>query len=249
MQWIRDQRPDWDVATWRNGYSVEVARNEIVKEAHDKGVDYLIMLDDDVVASESVLELPDKGKDIVAGISFCWNQGSIFWNAFVVDEKMGLYRSVTDSDFAPDFGLKPVYAVGTAIMCLSRKVIDDPRMRPHFQFKLDEWGTLDTFGGEDVQFCAKARRLGYEVWVDPRTQGEHWRAFGLKQTLIRFAAVKDSEEFTLPEVFGMGLGNLPGYEKEPEATPAPKPPPKPPPDRWGVIGTRLNSINQTLRVK
>ena len=241
MQWIQRERPGWDVSTWRNGYAVDICRNEIVKDAVDKGADYLIMIDDDIIPTKRVLELPDLDKPIVAGLSLCWNAGAMFWNAFVKDSDQYVYRSVCNADF-PTEAPREVYAVGAAILCIRADVLNDEEMRPLFKFKLNEWGLIDSLGGEDIQFCLKARDRGYSIWVDPQTQGEHWRPFGLKQTMARFDAVHNDPNYTMPEVFAMGLANVPETRgiKNTEVKPKPQPVP---------IQDRLNIINRTLRIK
>ena len=214
MRMWEKERPDWDWGIHTNFYSVSVCRNEIVKEAAQKDVDFLIMFDDDTIPTREMLDMPDLNKPVLSGIVPCWQQGHFFWNAFEIDHERRLFKSISEWDGDP----RKVYASGTAIMCIRKDVLQDPNMRPLFSFKVDEWGCLVPVGGEDVQFSTKCQANGHEMWVNPRVQGEHWRELNMLQTLIAVEGSKDNVDWHVVEQFAIGLDvigwQLPGCSYE-----------------------------------
>lgn len=72
-------------------------------------------------------------------------------------------------------GLMPVHAVGTAGMLVRRRV---------FETMADPWFELGQIRswefGEDIHFCEKARKAGFEIYVDSDTVIEHMDAFRIK---------------------------------------------------------------------
>lgn len=199
---LRDERPEWDIKFHSNPYSVSVCRNEIFREAAESDADFLVMMDDDVIPTKGILDLPLVDQPVVAGLVPTWQGGYFLWNAMRLEGD----HLVTLSD--PPKGLEQVYAVGGAILCIRKDVLQDPAMRPAFGLHVDEWGTMQEAGGEDTYFSIQCQRNGYPIYVDPTVQGEHYRPIGLKQTIHAFRDNEDNEDFRTPTQFSVDVRRL-----------------------------------------
>ena len=64
------------------------------------------------------------------------------------------------------------YHVGMGFMLIKRGVFE--RITPPF-FMDSHFiqNDLERFGGEDVVFCYKVRKAGFQIWVDPRVRCGH----------------------------------------------------------------------------
>lgn len=171
----------------------EYARNCLITQAvKTKDVDAIWFVDSDMVPSPNSFQLLNIKADIVAGIAPILtntdnNRPSFTWN---------LYKRVvgnTERDFIP-IGLNggqpmQVDGVGTACMIISRKVFTDKRLWlgkpvgedkiiPLFQWPRNIAG--ETLGTDDLDFCRRARDLGYTITVDPAVQWGHLKELDLK---------------------------------------------------------------------
>jgi hypothetical protein len=171
----------------------EYARNCLITQAvKQKDVDAIWFVDSDMVPSPNSFQLLNIKADIVAGIAPILtntesDRPSFTWN---------LYKRVvgtSERDFIP-IGLnggKPmqVDGVGTACMIISRKVFTDKRLWlgkpvgddkiiPLFQWPRNIAG--ETLGTDDLDFCRRARDLGYTITVDPSVKWGHLKELDLK---------------------------------------------------------------------
>lgn len=168
LNWIERQCPEWDVDWHFNKYCVATARCEVVKEARQAHVEFLIMLDDDVDSGPHVAQLPALNLPVVSGAVLTFQGGCLFWNAYGLTPG-GIFYSFPA---VPDQVIE-AYAVGTAVICIRREVLEDRRLDPLFEFTVNADGTGTPLGGEDITFCRKLQRQGTPLYVDGRIQAEH----------------------------------------------------------------------------
>ena len=169
-------------------------RNKIVQTfLQNKKYDYLLMLDDDNVPPADILHLADFDKDIICGLSFGWQQGLVVPSAFK-RRPDGIY---TVAPFTGDEGLIEVDAAGSGQMMIARRVLE--KLRYPFRNEYDRDGMKKL--GLDLNFCQRAKELGFKVWVHLDYLSSHWVEFDLKEVyrvlLERDEAVKRLENITI----------------------------------------------------
>lgn len=179
MHWCRSL--GWDVDLHVNKVGIDIARSEVVAKARESDADYLIMVDDDVVPTERIVNMPKYGVPVLSGCVPSWRFGKMFWCVFDLDED-GTYRSIVD--FNEDKSLQQIYAAGGALLCIRRDVFMDRRADPLFEFKRNTDGTVADFGGEDTRFSQKCHSMNYPIFVDPGLVGEHQPRIELVRTLV-----------------------------------------------------------------
>lgn len=148
------------------------SRNELLKMRRAEA-DYVLFIDSDIVVEPDTLErLLGHGKDVVAGA--CTRR---------IDPPQPNFRRWVEAkqnygviEYWSGHGrLLEVDAVGTGLMLISRKVIEHVAIAYHRDVYLETgngwwfefWRNVHNVEwGEDITFCAKARRLGYQLFVD-----------------------------------------------------------------------------------
>lgn len=169
---IKKIRPEWDVQFHINRFAVDVARCECVAEAREQASDFLIMVDDDVIGGEDVLRLPEHNAPVVSGLVPSWKLGRFHWATYDLTED-NIYQSISHDRLALGTGLRQVYAVGGALLCIRKDVLDMKEADPLFSLDRNADGTMNLFGGEDIMFCRKMHEYNIPVYVDPNILGEH----------------------------------------------------------------------------
>lgn len=164
------------------GVYVFKQRNLIVKNAQRNGCSHIFMLDNDMVTPSHIVRR-----------FLAFNLDIISTN-YVIKAKRGKCKfSCVDENFKTinltenSVGLQKVYAAPTGTM-LIRTSIFDKIPYPYFahnEITLSD-GTKDELG-EDTDFCVKANKAGFEIYVDNdlSKQIEHigWRAFNWKDAI------------------------------------------------------------------
>lgn len=160
-------------------HPVEFMRNRLVKMAlDDKTVTDLWFIDSDTMPSPNAMTLLDVEADIVAGVYKIPNSHDGYvWSAY--EAKPG---SPDKFRYINDLPREPFEAggAGTGAMIIKRRVLEDPRL----PFAPPEEGTPCLFrttrrasgemiGTDDLDFCGRARALGYRLIVDPRVKFGH----------------------------------------------------------------------------
>lgn len=135
---------------------VDFARNAIVKFFLQKDFDYLLMMDHDNPCIKNPLDLIDYRKDII----FCPTPT-------LVDKKL----RVNTAPLQKPVGLYKVQKAGTGCVLISRKALETIP-KPLFKFKLDKEGMLKI--GEDIDFCNKAKKAGFELYAHADYQCRHF---------------------------------------------------------------------------
>lgn len=148
------------------------ARNAIVDEAQKLNVDWLLMLDDDMIINpHGSYPTPDYGlieklvahdKDI-CGALYYQRTGACLPVAMVKSGERG-YRFLRDDELTG--GLQPVDVAGGGCLLVRMKIFD--RLPQPFFSAEHEYGT-------DVQLCRAAAEKGFTVWLDSSVELGHVR--------------------------------------------------------------------------
>lgn len=149
-------------------------RNRIVQEfLAQKDIDYLIMIDSDIVPPLNILNLVDFQKDIIAPVMFIYQQNSVI--PLVV--KRDPEGSWIPMEIEKMQGLVECDATGTGCLILSRKVLQ--AVRHPFRNEYDADGIKKI--GLDFNFCKRAKELGFQTYVHLDYFCSHYMTFDLKK--------------------------------------------------------------------
>ncbi len=149
-------------------------RNKIVQRfLTNKECDYLLMIDDDIVPPKNILNLADFQKDIISPVCFIYQYDKGVWPVVLKRSREGTLNPI---DITEKQGLIECDAVGTGTIMLSRKVLE--AIRFPFQNEYDADGVKKW--GLDLNFCEKAKKLGFKVYCHLDYICSHWYLMDLK---------------------------------------------------------------------
>lgn len=142
------------------------ARNAIAKEAVKMDCDWVFFLDDDTyITPKGVLDLIELDKDI-ASPPVADRRGGIHLNIF--DEYLHKMNALEET--------QKVTAIGCATMLIKRKVLDTllAEYDTPFEFQIgrNEKGEKTPIS-EDVGFCLRAAKFGFETWAVKGIKTDH----------------------------------------------------------------------------
>jgi len=158
-------------------------RNQIVKKFLETEMDYLLMIDNDCIANEKLLDLADYDKDIIGGVCFGYLKKMVV--PFVMKKKLtGKYDVV---DINKNSGVIECDGIGSGTMMIARRVLEE--LPFPFRNEYDPEGIKTR--GLDFNFCRRAKKLGYKVWVDTDMLVSHWTTVDLKTIWETFNSIKD----------------------------------------------------------
>jgi hypothetical protein len=201
----------------------DYARNLCVKVFLESDCSRLWFMDSDTMPPPNFTRLLLIDADIVSGVTPTWgnNQSdeppSPNLTVFRYDPEL---RGLLHSEFYQD-GVEEVDAVGTAMMIIKRRVLEDMRMRLSPEYTAFD-GLDSRLGGgdppavfrevrkpngamnmtEDCDFCLRAKKLGYTIKVDHGIKCGHWKEVDVLQVI----------DYTLAK-----LDEAPARQGEPEA--------------------------------
>ena len=137
-------------------------RNALVQLAQEKGCTHLMFIDNDMEFPPSGIQrLLDHDKDIVGGI---YNARGVPGKPVVSTVKMSEdYSSNEISNIQIPAQLFKCFGMGTGFMLVKLSVFDKLK-KPYFVAFEDEDGTHHT---EDIEFCIRAKKAGFDVWASP----------------------------------------------------------------------------------
>jgi GT2 family glycosyltransferase len=116
-----------------------------------------MFIDDDMVCPEdTIIRLIETDKDIVSG--FCCQRERPFYPCAFNNTTGLAYESLKEW---PEDSLVKVDAVGGACMLVKTDIFRKVK-RPWFHF----YSNSELDMGEDIYFCRKANRKGYDIWLD-----------------------------------------------------------------------------------
>lgn len=147
------------------GY-VAVNRNALVETAREHGSTHLMFVDNDQTFKPSAIQrLIDHDKDIVCAP---YNARPAPGKPMVsvvklMDKKGELLKGGGTQQFELPQGLFKVGGSGTGFMLIKMSVFDKLK-KPYFVEWQNEKNEHHT---EDIDFCVKARKAGFDVWCNP----------------------------------------------------------------------------------
>lgn len=175
---------------------VDFARNVLVQMFLRSDATRIWFMDSDTMPPRAFTNLLLTDSDIVSGVTPTWGNNHTKeepWPSFTVyryDEKEKAFHH----SLYYDSGIEDVDGVGTAMMLIKRHVIEDRRLwlpreyvcfdgkdailpeddpPPLFREVRKPNGQLDMT--EDLDFCLRARKLGYRVTVNHEIKCGHWK--------------------------------------------------------------------------
>ena len=152
--------PDYNLYYPRSNYhpgDIARCRNDIARRALEDGCTHLLFMDTDQVYHDQdlVTRLLERKKDIVGG------KVHRRWPPFEPILQRG-GEHVPDEEIYRG-GLVPVDGTGQGCMMIRTKVYADLEY-PWYKVERDEFENVTC--GEDIYFCRKARKAGYDIYVD-----------------------------------------------------------------------------------
>lgn len=146
--------------------------------------DFLLSIDTDNPPTRNILDDVFLDKDVIGFPTPVWHwtgqQGErpIYFNAYV--SKDDGY-----TEFRPQEGLRRVDAVGTGCILIARRVLEDPVMRmAPFQRTFHSDGRVEK--GNDIAFCERATKRGFEIWCDFERPCQHFVEVEMTEVLRAF---------------------------------------------------------------
>jgi hypothetical protein len=185
---------------------IDLARNCVVKQFLASACDSLLFLDDDTVLPENIGELFKIDSDIVSGLYYGFRQGpdykaGIFPVAYTMNE-YGSWATVK----MPVTGVVEVDAAGTGCLLIGRHVLEDRRMwlapeyidrfgkeaaleesDPPPLFKIRRMPNGAWITGEDLDFCSRAKSLGYSIRLHADVVCGHLKKIDIKSLAMAIA--------------------------------------------------------------
>jgi len=159
--------------------SAAIGRTTIIKEVlENKEATHLFLLDSDTRPPADTIErLLAHDKDIVAGVTPMIISGNLVWSA-ARDTKDGLYLWYGFNDLPKK--LFQTTCIGGTTLLIKRKVLEAMEW-PYYVEQYKDVDGDQRRSGEDVYFCEKAIKLGFEIWVDPSIKCGHQQTKDLLQ--------------------------------------------------------------------
>jgi hypothetical protein len=164
-------------------------RNKVVQDFLSKPeYDYLVMFDSDNVPPVDFLNLVDFQLDIVGSLYFGYQKGMIVpW--CLERGKDGLFTIV---DLKGKRGLIECDAVGTGAIVIKRSVLEDEKLKFPFRNEYDADGIK--LLGLDINFCKRAKEVGYKVYCHLDYISGHWVPVDLKDVFALLIEKEGLEE-------------------------------------------------------
>lgn len=143
------------------GY-VAVNRNNIVQSAQDHDCSHIMFIDNDMIFPVSGIQrLLDHDKDIVGG---AYNARQVEGKPLISTVKLtDDYTSGKIANMQIPRGLFKCYGMGTGFMMVKTSVFDKfDKKEPYFR----EYEDKDGHHTEDIDFCQRAIKKGFDVWCN-----------------------------------------------------------------------------------
>lgn len=150
-------------------------RNHIVQKfLARKEFDYLMMIDDDIIPPPNIMKLLDFNKDIIVPLMFVMQEGKVLplYLKQAKDGQLEFNREYLDKQ-----GLVPVDATGTGCIIISRRVLE--AMKHPFRNEYDSDGIKKL--GNDLSFCNRARKLGFQPYIHLDYVADHHSVASLRE--------------------------------------------------------------------
>lgn len=159
--------------------------HHVLNDFMEGDYDFWLNIDSDNPPIQNPLDLVQLDRDIIGLPTPIWHytgngERPVYWNAYNYDETTGAYKEHQEKE-----GLQRVDAVGTGCILMSRRVFEKPEMRKApFMREWNEDGTVEK--GNDIKFCERARKNGYEVYAHFGYGCDHFSELSLSETVNAF---------------------------------------------------------------
>lgn len=162
---------------------VDRARNTIVEmflktiTPDGRAFTHLLMIDSDTVPPEDAIErMMAQGNSIMTGLTPIItydenNEAQTYDNAFLARETDGEGKVLKTHVAKRHTGLKEVFRCGASCILIAREVFEKLD-QPYFRFVSNEENTKHV-RSEDIDFCDRARALGYRILADTDVVCQH----------------------------------------------------------------------------
>jgi len=165
LNWLRENEKryelDFENLLETHRRPIENNLNFIQKRFLKSQNDYLLILGDDIVPLKNPLDWIENAPDIISAAVPAWKRldgrWELVWLAF--RRKGGQYFIIPSSE---QVGIKEVDAVGNCCLLVSRRVLEKVKPMAKFVFTREGLPKLS----EDLNFCLRAKKKGFHVWVD-----------------------------------------------------------------------------------
>jgi hypothetical protein len=186
------------------GNFIDDNRNELVRDVLMTPADYLLMLDTDVEFEPQhpyilLDEAVANDRAILSGIYF----------SFIIDGKLrpvwftdgvpgGPFN--TFGDFMSENAIVPLGACGMGFCLIRRDVFEKMLCVPEWMASHWTWFARDPYNtpdgmirqhGEDLTFCLRAKKVGFQTWGHKGVELRHWKKTPLDAEMFRLF-VEDS---------------------------------------------------------
>lgn len=145
---------------------IHEARRICVEEARQTGCSHLFFLDSDMlVCGDVIMKLAEHNKMVVGALYNEKKMPPVHTVKVMENGKL----EIKNTDNLPRQIFK-CYAVATGCMLIDMRVFDKLE-KPWFFYNYFEDGRIDY--GEDVWFCDRVQKAGFDVWCDPTIDIRH----------------------------------------------------------------------------
>ena len=173
---------------------VDACRNRIVHHfLKDSKLEWLFMVDDDIVPWPNILDMRFKGKLIISGLTYIAKHGVPLVCGITERWKDKVrFGGVQEGPRDPI----EVEGVGAGALMIHRSVLEKMKP-PWFRFTYKWNGEREQ--GEDLYFSQKAKKARYSLWLDPGSPCGHMHMLDIReQAVIVGHAIdaSDADEFS-----------------------------------------------------
>jgi len=153
----------------------EYARNDMVAEAKgDDDVTHILTLDADTVPPpDTILRLLKHDRDIIAGVYPLFLSGQKLWSFSLLNPE-GPNHPLHPYQKLPRRPFKVTSLAGSTVL-IKMDVFE--KIKPPWYETLREGAKV--IAGHDFCFTNRARKAGFELWVDPTIQCKHYNTVEL----------------------------------------------------------------------
>jgi hypothetical protein len=175
---------------------VEHARNWAMTEFLTHNTDWLVMIDNDITPQVNLLDLVNdvEQERIIAPVTYMWRAKDGSFALTAADKVEGKKHEARPLKEELVESRRAVDRVGTGCIFIHRKAAQKIP-RPWFRMILDE-RSGKIVEGEDYFFCRRAKKHGFQVYVDARFVCGHLHTYDIldvHETWARVLAAKEAQ--------------------------------------------------------
>ncbi len=165
--------------------------HHILKDFLEGDYDFWLTFDSDNPPSNNPLDLVEYNRDIIGCPTPVWHHDGkhkgdrpYYWNAYDYVEDKGAYKEHEEKK-----GLQKVDAVGTGCVLFSKRVFLNKEMQkaPFLRTTYPD-GRVEK--GNDISFCERARKQGFEIYAHYDYPCKHFNEVELTEVIKSFAEME-----------------------------------------------------------